>query len=275
MRNGRPSLAARWEAAQRLRLERTRPSTPGGDVEAERRLYRSVAGHVNMPFGRAAALVQRTHLVDAQVASALGRGTAQVVLLGAGDDGRALRFGGGAVRWFEVDGPDAQAHKRGRLAALGISTAATTYLGLDLRVDEAAAGRGDDLGAALQAAGHDAAAPSLFVAEGVFDTLTLEAAASTCGVLRARAAAGSVLVAAFSVEDERRGPAQALRSATGLLRQVAAEPRRHQWRHGDPQKLVVVTGWRVTHMETSAERRLDPGAQMVMLVCEPDRARSD
>jgi methyltransferase (TIGR00027 family) len=274
MRAGRPSLSVRWEAAQRLRLERTRPSTPGGDVEAERRFYRSVVGNVNVPFGRAAALAQRTHLVDAQVASALGRGTTQIVLFGAAGDGRALRFGGGAVRWFEVDGPAAQAGKRDRLGALGISTAATTYLALDLRVHDAA-GPGDDLAAALESAGHDAAAPSLFVAEGVFDTLTLEAAASTCGVLRARAAAGSVLVAAFSVVSEGRGPAQALRSATGALRQVAAEPRRQAWRPGDPQKLVVVTGWRVTHRETSAERRLDPGAHMVILVCEPDPSRSD
>ena len=67
-------------------------------------------------------------------------------------------------------------------------------------------------------------------------------------------------------------PARVLRSATGLLRQVADEPRRHEWRPGDPQKLAVVTGWRVTHADSSAERRLDPGAHTVVLVCEPDPA---
>ena len=139
--HGRPSLQARWVAAQRLRLERTRPSTPGGDVEAERRLYRAVAGGVSVPVGRSSALAQRTQVIDAEVARALGRGTAQVVLLGAGDDGRALRFGGGAVRWFEVDRPAAQADKRRRLHALDIATTGTTYVGLDLLAD--------DLGAAL------------------------------------------------------------------------------------------------------------------------------
>ncbi len=223
---------------------------------------------MSVPLGRAAALAQRTQVIDAEVARALGHGTAQIVLLGASDDGRALRFGGGAVRWFEVDRPQAQADKRHRLGALGISTPATTYVGLDLRTDDA-----DDLGAALQAAGHDAAAASLFVAEGIFDTLTLEASASACAALRSRAAPGSVLVASFSVVPDGSAPARVLRSATGLLRQVADEPRRHEWRPGDPQKLAVVTGWRVTHADSSAERRLDPGAHAVVLVCEPDPAR--
>jgi methyltransferase (TIGR00027 family) len=262
---GRPSLQARWVAAQRLRLDRTRPSTPGGDVEAERRLYRAIAGGVGMPVGRSSALAQRTQVIDAEVARALGRGTAQVVLLGAGDDGRGLRFRGGAVRWFEVDRPAAQADKRGRLRALDVATTGTTYIGLDLLAD--------DLGAALHAAGHDAGAPSLFVAEELFDALTLEAAASVCSALRARAAPGSALVATFSVLPEAGELTRTLRSATGLVRQAAAERRRNEFRPGDPQKLMVVTGWRVTHAESSAERRLDPGAHMLILVCEPDPER--
>lgn len=273
MRPGRPSLTARWVAAQRLRLERTRPSTPGGDVAAERRFYCSLAGGVSVPLGRGAPLALRTQVIDAEVARALGRGTEQIVLLGASDDGRALRFGGGVVRWFEVDPPQAQADKRRRLDALGISTPATTYVEVDLQTDGAADDPTEDLGAALQAAGHDAAAASLFVGEGLFDTLTLEASASACTALRARAAPGSVLVAAFSVVPEGSAPARVLRSATGLLRQVADQQRRHEWRPGDPQKLAVVTGWRVTHVATSTERRLDPGAHSVVLVCEPDPAR--
>jgi methyltransferase (TIGR00027 family) len=264
-RHGRPSLSARWVAAQRLRLERTRPSTPGGDIEAERRLYRAIAGGVSVPVTLSSALVQRTQVIDAEVARALGHNTAQIVLLGAGDDGRALRFGGGAARWFEVDRAAAQADKRSRLRTLDIATTGTTYLGLDLLAD--------DLGAALHTAGHNAAAPSLFVAEELFDTLTLEATASVCSALRARAAPGSVLVATFSVAPEGGDVARVLRSATGLLRQATDEPRRNEFRPGDPQKLMVVTGWRVTHSETSAERRLDPGAHMLILVCEPDPAR--
>src|SRR6202034_3155500 len=161
--------------------------------------------------------------------------------------------------------PPTQADKRSRLRALDIATTATTYLGLDLLTD--------DLGAALQAAGHDAATPSLFVAEDLFDALTLEATAAACSALRARAAPGSVLVATFSVAPEGGEVTRVLRSATGLLRQATDEPRRNEFRPGDPQKLMIVTGWRVTHSESSAERRLDPGAHMLLLVCQPHPAR--
>jgi methyltransferase (TIGR00027 family) len=262
---GHPSLQARWVAAQRLRLERTRPSTPGGDVEAERRLYRSVAGGVRVPLGSASALAQRTRVIDAEVARALGRGTAQMVLLGAGDDGRPLRFGGGAVRWFEVDRPATQADKRRRLHELGVASAQTTYVGLDLLTG--------DLAPALQAAGHDAALPSLFVAEGLFDALTLEAAAAVCSAMRSRAGPGSALVASFSISPEGSELTRALRSATGVVRQATDERRRNEFRPGDPQKLLVVTGWRVTHTESTAQRRLDPGAHVLLVVCEPDPGR--
>jgi methyltransferase (TIGR00027 family) len=217
---------------------------------------------VSVPVGRGAALAQRTQVIDAEVARSLGRATTQVVLLGAGDDGRALRFGGGATRWFEVDRPDAQADKRNRLRALGIATPATTYLALDLQHDE--------LGVALHRAGHDADAPSLFVAETVFDTLTLEATASICAVLREQAPVGSVLVGTFSVAPEARGATEAFRAAAGLLRHATTdEPRRSDLRPGDPEKLMVVTGWRITHAESSSDRRLDPGAHTVILVNEP------
>ena len=115
------------------------------------------------------------------------------------------------------------------------------------------------------------------MAETVFDTLTLEATASVCGLLRDRATAhgpatatGSVLVATFSVAPEARGATEALRAAAGLLgRATTDEPRRSDLRPGDPEKLMVVTGWRVTHAESSSDRRLDPGAHTVILVSEP------
>jgi hypothetical protein len=80
-------------------------------------------------------------------------------------------------------------------------------------------------------------------------------------------------MATFSVAPEGGEVARVLRSATGLLRQATDEPRRNEFRPGDAQKLMVVTGWQVTHSESSAERRLDPGAHMLILVCDPDPAR--
>ena len=150
--HGRPSLHARWVAAQRLRLERTRPSTPGGDLEAERRLSRAVAGGVSIPLGRSSALAQRTQVIDAEVRPRSAAARPRLSSSATATTAAALRFGGGSVRWFEVDRPAAQADKRRHLLALVIATTGTTYVGLDLLADA--------LGPALQAAGHDAGAPS-------------------------------------------------------------------------------------------------------------------
>jgi methyltransferase (TIGR00027 family) len=267
MRTGGPTVTARWVAAQRLRLERTRPSTPGGDVDAEHRLLHDVAGGLPVPAGRSSVLAQRTRVIDAEVARTLGRGTTQIVLLGAGYDGRSLRFGGGAARWFEVDRPATLTDKKRRLDALGIAVTGATYLGLDLQLQHA------DLAAALETSGHDATAPSLFVCEGLFDSLTLEATAALCETLHARAAPGSVLVATCTVAPDTGAPGRVLRAAGGLLRAAADERRRNEFRPGDVQKLLVVTGWRVQHAEVSPERRIDPGAHALVVVCEPDPAQ--
>lgn len=264
-------------------------------MAAEHRFYRAVAGSVRAPSGqgvRATVLALRTQVVDAEVARAIGRGSTQIVLVGAGYDGRPLRFAGGATRWFEVDRAATLADKQRRLRALEVEPVGVTPVPFDL-LDQRAdapterggaelaaaldAGRGAALdaalAAALDAAGHDAGAPSLFVCDGLFAALTLEATASLAGALRGRAPAGSVLVAEFAVAPEGGAPVRALRAAAGLARRATDEPRRSEFRPGDPQKLLVVTGWHVTHTASSAERRIDPGAHSVVLVCEPDTAR--
>ena len=100
-------------------MARTRPSTPGGEPEAELALDRDVRGLVAVPLGPRNRLDARTRFVDSEVARAIGHGVDQVVLLGAGYDARSLRFGGGATQWFEVDHPETQDDKRRRLSSLG------------------------------------------------------------------------------------------------------------------------------------------------------------
>jgi methyltransferase (TIGR00027 family) len=258
----RPSLSARWAAATRARLERTRPSTPAGDVAAERALEQSVRGPVALPTGRTAALAVRTRFIDHEVADALGRGLDQVVLLGAGYDGRALRFGGGATRWFEVDLPEILADKRRRLDALGVAADnAVRYLGLDLRTD--------DVGTALASAGHDEGRPSLFVAESIFTTLTLESVAALCDALRTRAAPESVLAATFSVSPQPGGRRQSAREAFDPVRRALGQGRPNEFLPGDPQKLFVVTGWRVVRTSSSPPGWLGQGSSLVALAGEP------
>ena len=265
MRSARPSLTARWVAAHRTRLARTRPSTPSGDVAGEQALDRAVSGAFAVPVGRATGLAERTRFVDNEVARALGHGVDQVVLLGAGYDGRALRFASETTRWFEVDLPATQADKRRSLAALGLAPQGVTYVGLDLMRA--------DLGQALEDAGHDASRPSVFVCEGLFAYLTLEAVASVCQALYDRAPAGSVLVTTFLVVPAAGSLGQALRTVVDQLLRVIGEVRRSEYLEGDAEKLMVVTGWQVARSASSPPGRLGQGSHLLALAAEPAPSR--
>jgi methyltransferase (TIGR00027 family) len=261
VRANRPSLTARSVAARRAELGPTRSSTPTGDLAGERALYRDVSGNVTFNLARPSGVSHRTQFIDAEVADAIGRGVEQVVILGAGYDGRALRFGGGPTHWFEVDLPVTQSDKRRRLAALGVAPVGVIYVPVDLM-------RGD-LGASLEHAGHDATTPTLFLAEGLVPHLTLEATATMFRSLRARAAPGSVLVATFFVSPEPNGLLPAWYRARDAFFQLIGEPRRSEYRPDDPEKLYVVTGWRVARSKSGPASRVDRAARMLVLSGEP------
>ncbi|HXZ62482.1 MAG TPA: class I SAM-dependent methyltransferase, partial [Acidimicrobiales bacterium] len=214
-----PTVADRWVAAQRARLERTRPLTPGGDVAGERRFYRDVAGRLTPALGPTGTVALRTRVVDAEVARALGHGTEQVVLVGAAYDGRPLRFGGGPTRWFVADHPGRLADARHRLDALGIAAPGRVDVAVDLGAPREGVGEQGDgaLADALGAAAHDPARPTLFVGEDLALAWPLAVTASVCTGLCTRAARGSVLVAGFDVAPEAAGAARAARAARGLL----------------------------------------------------------
>ncbi len=261
MRANRPSLTARWVAARRAVLAPTRSSTPTGDLEGEHALYRDVSGNVTFNFARPSGVNHRTQFIDGEVADAIGRGVEQVVILGAGYDGRALRFGGATTRWFEVDFPSTQADKRRRLGRLGVTPAGVTYVPIDLMQG--------DLEATLEKAGHEAATPTLFLAEGLVPYLTLEATAAMFRELRARAAPGSVLVVTFFVSPEPHDLLLAWYRARDVFFRVIGEPRWSEYRPDDPEKLYVVTGWRVARSKSGHASRVDRAARMLVLAGEP------
>jgi methyltransferase (TIGR00027 family) len=261
MRANRPSLTARWVAARRAALAPTRSSTPTGDPEGERALYRDVSRNVTFNVARPSGVNHRTQFIDGEVADAIGRGVEQVVILGAGYDGRALRFGGAPTRWFEVDFPSTQADKRRRLAALGVSPEDVTYVPIDLMHG--------DLETALERAGHDATTATLFLAEGLVPYLTLEATATMFEALRARAAPGSVLVVTFFVSPEPHDLLLAWYRARDVFFRAIGEPRHSEYRPDDPEKLYVVTGWRVARSQSGPASRVDRGARMIVLAGEP------
>ena len=99
-------------------------------------------------------------------------GYRQVVILGAGLDTRAARLARDGVRFYEVDHPATQAHKREVLANLdGYPVGAPTFVACDFERDEFLA--------QLQAEGFDSSAPAIIVWEGVVPYLTDDAIRAT------------------------------------------------------------------------------------------------
>src|SRR5690348_11267261 len=127
MHDGRPSETARRVAAYRLGFARL--PAPFGDPAADDRLAGDVSA--GLDFERDPRmdgyLRLRTSFFDQVVVDALERGVTQLALIGAGHDGRALRYAKSGVRWFEIDHPATQADKRRRLAHLKIATPNITF----------------------------------------------------------------------------------------------------------------------------------------------------
>jgi hypothetical protein len=95
----RPSLTARHVAWQRASLERA--AGRYGDPDAEKRLDASLHGWFRLPGAVGVPMASRTRFFDETTLSAIHGAVRQVVILGAGYDGRALRFAHPGVRFFE------------------------------------------------------------------------------------------------------------------------------------------------------------------------------
>ena len=129
----------------------------------------------------------RTAAIDDGVRSAIARGAKQLVILGAGYDGRAWRLPDLAgVTVFEVDHPATGADKRARVAALPPAIGTVRFVAIDFEKES--------LDTVLQAAGHDRSVPTCWIWEGVVMYLTREAVGATLAAIAGRSAAGSTLV---------------------------------------------------------------------------------
>ncbi|HEV3328888.1 MAG TPA: SAM-dependent methyltransferase, partial [Acidimicrobiales bacterium] len=174
---------------------------------------------------------------DHVVVDALDAGVRQVVLVGAGYDGRAMRFARDRVRFFEVDHPATQSDKVARLARLGLSTAGISFVEVDLATDL--------LAGALRAAGHDAGAPSCFLVEGVASYLDEATLSAMLAALRALAAPGSRLAVSVGFARRATEPDQLAR-VVAFREAVAAlgEPIRNDLSPDEFVEVLARTGWR-------------------------------
>jgi methyltransferase (TIGR00027 family) len=135
-----------------------------------------------------ALLLARARLVEDRLARAIAAGVAQYVILGAGLDTFAFRRPDlrDRLRVFELDHPATQADKRQRMARAGWAT--PDHLRL-VPIDFTTG----DLGAALDAAGHDPRLPTFHAWMGVTYYLDRAVLFGVLQALAARSAPGSVV----------------------------------------------------------------------------------
>ncbi len=158
MKEGTASYTARSVAARRLEYDRA--AAPYGDPAADEALTSDVADGLTPSRGRMHEYIRaRTAFFDRVVVASIDRGVTQVVIGGAGYDGRAFRYAKPGVRWFEVDHPATQADKLARITRLGLATSQLSFIPADFTADPVAE--------PLLAAGLDPARPALFLFEGV------------------------------------------------------------------------------------------------------------
>lgn len=140
-------------------------------------------------FGLSSHVARRTVFIDDVVRRSPAK---QLVVLGAGLDARAHRLAELAETVvFEVDQRSTQDYKRRRAAALPRRAKELRYVAVDFEKD--------DLGGRLAAAGHDDAAPTAWIWEGVTMYLTKEAIGATLDIVRARSPVGSDIVLTYAM----------------------------------------------------------------------------
>jgi methyltransferase (TIGR00027 family) len=193
-----------------------------------------------------ASLEARTIFFDGQVIEAISAGVRQIVILGAGYDDRALRFRTPDVRFFEVDHPNTQQDKLKRLATLpGMANIGPVLVSADFRVDA--------LPEVLAAAGHDRAAATLFVCEGLLVYLDEPATIGLLGGARAAASPGSLLTASLAVHADGLDSAQVLEVANSRRRTADAEPWLTILPASAQTALLARAGWTVTASVDAAD----------------------
>jgi methyltransferase (TIGR00027 family) len=83
----------------------------------------------------AAFVAARTAFFDEQLLRACATGNHQVVIVGAGYDGRSLRFRQPNIAFFELDHPATQADKLARLNDPGVDASDVRFVPLDIGCD--------------------------------------------------------------------------------------------------------------------------------------------
>jgi len=157
-------------------------------------------GHRSMRLEMARVMADmialRTSAIDKAVRDAIAAGAKQLVILGAGYDGRAWRMPELAgVKVFEVDHPATQGDKRAHVTELPEARGIVSFVPIDFKRDS--------LGAVLDRAGHDRASPTCWIWEGVVMYLTRDVMRATLAGIAGRSAPGSTLIVNYHTAHRR------------------------------------------------------------------------
>jgi methyltransferase (TIGR00027 family) len=138
----------------------------------------------------------RTAAIDTAVRDAIAGGATQLVILGAGYDGRAWRMPElSGVKVFEVDHPATQGDKRSHLSELPPAAGIVTFVPIDFERES--------LDTVLERAGHDRSSPTCWIWEGVVMYLTHDAMRATLAALAGRSGPGSTLIVNYHTGRRR------------------------------------------------------------------------
>jgi len=222
-----PTALALLPDAARARVERFQGGAP--PQTARERIERRFL------VGRSQMMVARTVAVDDAVRAV---SSPQVVILGAGLDGRAWRMPElrDAVV-FEVDHPDSQRGKRARVGALTQAARDVRFVPVDFTRDR--------LDEALAAAGHDPAQPTTWIWEGVVLYLTRSDVEVTLDAVARRSAANSRIIVVYA------SPALILAVVALLVRRLG-EPLRSAYTADQMRSVLAKYGFAVVRDETIA-----------------------
>jgi methyltransferase (TIGR00027 family) len=183
---------------------------------------------------RAAMMAVRTVVIDEAVRDA---GARQVVILGAGLDGRAWRMPElRSATVYEVDHPDTQRDKRARTGSLAQQAHEVKFVAVDFTRD--------DLGERLAAAGHDPSQRTMWIWEGVVMYLAPPEVEATLRVVAGRSAPGSRLVIVYI------GPGGFIVPLVGLVVRRLGEPFRSRYRPLEMRALLARHGFEVRRDES-------------------------
>jgi methyltransferase (TIGR00027 family) len=158
----------------------------------------------------------RTVAIDTAVRESIAGGATQLVILGAGYDGRAWRMPELAgVKVFEVDHPATQGDKRAHLAELPPPPASgiVSFVPIDFQLES--------LGTVLDRAGHNRSSPTCWIWEGVVMYLTRDVMRATLAGIAGRSAPGSTLIVNYHTVHRR--------FFARLMFRLIAEPQISAW----------------------------------------------